>query len=219
MFINIHSHSGALRADQFVIQNLYNNFEKVENAGNYSIGLHPWYINLNTIDNELLALQKFAKNKSVVAIGECGLDKNCETDFMLQQKVLVSHIALANSLQKPLVIHCVNAYKEIIDMLLACQNKVPVVFHGFNKKNTIATLLINDGYCLSFGKSILKENIQAILKTMPESKIFFETDDDEITIEEIYSTAENVLAVNTETLQTIIKNNTIKIFGDGLFKK
>ena len=217
MFINIHSHHHALNNNQWVIQNLYKEFEKVNEVGNYSIGLHPYYINEATWEKEFSTLQKFAANNLVMAIGECGLDKNCNTDFSLQQKVFSEQIILANSLQKPLVIHCVNAYQEIVTILKANKNKVPVVFHGFNKKETIALSLVKEGYYLSFGKAILKENIQNLLNKIPADKIFFETDDDIITIEEIYSTAEKTLSVNTESLQMTIKKNAIKLFGDGLF--
>ena len=217
MFINIHSHHHALNNNQWVIQNLYKEFEKVNEVGNYSIGLHPYYINEATWEKEFSILQKFAANNFVMAIGECGLDKNCNTDFSLQQKVFSEQIILANSLQKPLVMHCVNAYQEVVTILKANKNKVPVIFHGFNKKETITLLLIEEGYYLSFGKAILKENIQNLLNKIPVDKIFFETDDDTITIEEIYSTAEKTLSVNTESLQMTIKKNAIKIFGDGLF--
>ena len=217
MFINIHTHHHALNNNQWVIQNLYKEFEKVNEVGNYSIGLHPYYINEATWEKEFSILQKFAANNFVMAIGECGLDKNCNTDFSLQQKVFSEQIILANSLQKPLVMHCVNAYQEVVTILKANKNKVPVIFHGFNKKETITLLLIEEGYYLSFGKAILKENIQNLLNKIPVDKIFFETDDDTITIEEIYSTAEKTLSVNTESLQMTIKKNAIKIFGDGLF--
>ena len=217
MFINVHSHQHSLNNNQWVIQNLYKEFEKVNEVGNYSIGLHPHYINEAAWEKEFSTLQKFAANNFVMAIGECGLDKNCNTDFSLQQKVFSEQIILANSLQKPLVIHCVNAYQEIVTILKANKNKVPVVFHGFNKKETIALSLVKEGYYLSFGKAILKENTQNLLNKIPADKIFFETDDDTITIEEIYSTAEKTLSVNTESLQMTIKKNAIKLFGDGLF--
>ena len=217
MFINVHSHHHALNNNQWVIQNLYKEFEKVNEVGNYSIGLHPYYINEATWETEFSTLQKFAANNFVMAIGECGLDKNCNISFSLQQKVFSEQIILANSLQKPLVIHCVNAYQEIVTILKANKNKVPVVFHGFNKKETIALSLVKEGYYLSFGKAIVKENIQNLLNKIPVDKIFFETDDDTITIEEIYSTAEKTLSVNTESLQMTIKKNAIKLFGDGLF--
>ncbi|MCY7292838.1 MAG: TatD family hydrolase [Ferruginibacter sp.] len=218
MLINIHSHHHALNNNQWVIQNLFEYFEEVENIGNYSIGLHPWYLKQRKWEDEFETLKKYADTNFVVALGECGLDKSCTTDFSLQKEVFSAHITLANKLNKPLIIHCVNAYEEIIQVLKINRNNVPVIFHGFNKKENTALSLIKEGFFLSFGKAILNENIQTLLRKIPGENIFFETDDDTITIEEIYATAEKVLSIDTEVLHLHIKKNAIKLFGDGLFQ-
>lgn len=217
MFIDIHSHRHALNNEQWVIQNLYEHFEQVENPGNYSIGLHPWFIKEENWEIQYDILEQYSTNNFVVAIGECGLDKNCTTDFLLQKDVFTAQVILANKIQKPIIIHCVNAYEEINQLLKANSNNVPVIFHGFNKNEHIARGLVNEGFFLSFGKALSKENIKILLKKISMGNIFFETDDDDVTIEEIYSTAEKILSVDRETLQLQIKKNTIKLFGDGLF--
>ena len=217
MLINIHSHHHALNNSQWVIKNVYEGFKVVENIGIYSIGLHPWYVNKNTWLTQFEFLKKYADNNFVVAIGECGLDKNCETDFSLQTEIFLAHIHLANKLKKPLIIHCVNAYDEVIQILKKDGNAVPVIFHGFNKKESIALQLVNEGYFLSFGKAIFKKNIQAIVGNAPIENVFFETDDDKISIEEIYVEAEKILKMDCFTLELQIQKNAIKIFGDGIF--
>ncbi len=216
MLFNIHSHHPALNNEHWVIQNLHELFEQVENPGNYSIGLHPWFID-EEWETYFDKLTKYVANNFVVAMGECGLDKNCKTDFLLQKDVFRAHIILANALQKPLVIHCVNAYEEIIQLLKVNKNNVPVIFHGFNKKEHVAQALIDEGFFLSFGKALLKEDIKIVIRKIPLENIFFETDDDSITIEKIYLTAAKILSLDTETLQLHIKKNAIRLFGDGLF--
>lgn len=217
MLINIHSHHHALNNNQWVIQNLHDRFERVDNLGIFSIGLHPWYILEHTWKQTFLSLKKYAQSSFVVAIGECGLDKNCETNLSLQKEIFSAHIVLANELSKPLIIHCVNAYEEVIDLLKINKNQVPVIFHGFNKKETIARILIKEGFFLSFGKAVFKENIQELIREIPIENIFFETDDDSITIEEIYDAAAKILDFDGELLKMKIKTNAIKLFGDGLF--
>ena len=217
MFIDIHSHHHALSNEQWVIKNLYKYFEQVESQGKYSIGLHPWYIDEVSWHIEFDKLQKFETNNFVVAIGECGLDKNCKTDFLLQKKIFTAHVILSNNLNKPLIIHCVNAYQEIKQILKANKINVPVIFHGFNRNEHIAKALIKEGYFLSFGKALLKEHIKILVRKIALENIFFETDNDTITIEEIYSMTERILSVDTETLQLQIKKNDIRIFVDGLF--
>ncbi|MBI5306685.1 TatD family hydrolase [Candidatus Wolfebacteria bacterium] len=54
---------------------------------------------------------ELAKNKKVVAVGECGLDyyriKNNELRIKnLQKELFLKHIELANEIKKPLIIHC-----------------------------------------------------------------------------------------------------------------
>lgn len=83
-------------------------------------------------------IENIASRNTLVAIGECGLDKVCKTDFVLQQEVFAAHIILANKLKKPLVLHCVKAYDEIIKMLSLHKNLVHVIFHGFNKNPLLA---------------------------------------------------------------------------------
>ena len=217
MFIDIHSHHYAVSNKHWVIQNLYKCFEQVENSGNYSIGLHPWFIEQENWKIQFDILQKYAIKNSVVAMGECGLDRKCKKDFLLQKEIFTGHVILANKLQKPLIIHCVNAYEEIKQILKIHKNNVPVIFHGFNKNEQIAQALIKEGFFLSFGKALLKENIKNLLRKIPLENVFFETDDETITIEEIYLTAGKILSLDTGTLQLQIKKNAIRIFGDGLF--
>ncbi len=217
LLINIHTHHHALNNNQWVIQNLQDDSDEVENTGNYSIGLHPWYVNENTWISDFEAIKKLVHNNYVIAIGECGLDKNCTTNFALQTEVFSAHIILANEINKPLILHCVNAFEEVKALLRINKNNVPVIFHGFNKKETIALALIKEGFYLSFGKAILKENIQQTLRKIPLEKMFFETDDDSITIEEIYEEAAKVLLIDSKLLQLQIKKKAIKLFGDGLF--
>jgi len=216
LLVNIHTHHHALNNSQWVIQNLFERFEEVKNIGNYSIGLHPWYLKQGKWTEEFEILKKYADSNFVLAIGECGLDKSCTTDFLLQKEVFSAHIILANEIKKPLIIHCVNAYTEIVQVLKINRNNVPVIFHGFNKKEHIALSLIKEGFFLSFGKALLNEKIQKLLIKLPVENIFFETDDDTITIEETYTTAEKILSIEAEVLQLQIKKNAIKLFGNGL---
>ena len=74
MYIDIHSHQ-PLVSNEFVFQNKYNHFQQTVTGGNYSIGLHPWYLNETTWFEEMKALEQYCKNKNILAIGECGLDK------------------------------------------------------------------------------------------------------------------------------------------------
>jgi TatD DNase family protein len=202
-YINIHTHQPPQQNEQ-AIQNLYNNFYKVEQPGFYSIGLHPWYLNADW-KTAFETLQHYASHPYVKAIGECGLDKLTETDFALQQEVFALQIELSNQVNKPLIIHCVKAFEEVLQLLK--QAKVPVVFHGFNKSKELALHIINAGHYLSFGKALEQQHMQQVLKELPIEKIFLETDDASVSIASIYKTAAQVFSIDEESLSLQLQQN------------
>ena len=217
MFIDIHCHKCSDNT-QFAIKNLSANFDYIPSYGYFSIGMHPWYLQENTWRNEFAILAKNATNKSIVAIGECGLDKSCKTNIELQKEVFSAQIILANKINKPLIVHCVKAYDEVHKTLELNNNKIPVIFHGFNKKKELAKWLISKGYYLSFGKSIFQPLKGAVLKDIAEEKLFLETDDASITISNIYEQAANILGITLPELKLRIKKNSIKLFADTFLK-
>jgi TatD DNase family protein len=216
LFINIHSHQSPQK-NESVITNLYNNFEQAVAGDNYSMGLHPWYINETTWVEEMKILEQYSNNKNVLAIGECGLDKICTTDYLLQQKVFAAQIALANKINKPLIIHCVKAYEEVVQQLQQNKNRVPVIFHGFNKNKILALQLIHKEFYLSFGKALQQPAMQELIKMLPPDKIFLETDDAAVNIEMIYLLATQALQLDINSLSLQIKKNATTVFGDAWF--
>ncbi len=211
LFINIHSHRPAT-TNEWCIENIHNEFDKLNTLFHYSIGVHPWYIKKESIDKELETLSWAAQKDEVIAIGECGLDRICETPFALQQKIFIQHVHLANETAKPLIIHCVRAHREIISILKEHPLNVPVIFHGFNNNEAIAQQLIKEGYFLSFGHSLFHPNTQKVFSKLPIEHIFLETDDSNKNIEEIYQQACTVKNISIEQLHLQIHKNYRKIF-------
>ena len=216
MFINIHSHQTPQK-NECVITSLYNHFEQALAGGIYSVGLHPWYLNDTTWLEEMKVLEQYSNNKNLLAIGECGLDKISTTGFLLQQQVFAAQIVLANKINKPLIIHCVKAYEEVVQQLQQNNNRVPVIFHGFNKNKILAQQLIHKGFYLSFGKALQLPAIQELIKILPPDKIFLETDDAGISIEEIYVLAAQALQIDINSLSLQIKKNATTVVGDAWF--
>lgn len=213
MFINIKTHHNAF-ADEVIIKNLYEGFETVETEKhlNFAVGLHPWFTNEAKWEQEFITLQKTSLIHNVKAIGECGLDKICKTDFDFQQLVFTEQIKLANQIQKPLLIHCVRAFAEVTTLLKQNKNKVPVVFHGFIKSAAQAQQLVGQGYYLSFGKGIHHERIQKIVAAMPLDKIFFESDDLQMPIQSVYQIAASALQIDMELLCLQVEKNATTVF-------
>ena len=207
-YINIHTHQ-LPQENEVAIQNLYKNFEQVELNGFYSIGLHPWYITAHW-EKEFEQLNHYASHPHVKAIGECGLDKVCQTDFQFQQGVFAQQIQLANEINKPLIIHCVKAYEEVLQQLK--QATVPVVFHGFNKSKELALQIINAGYYLSFGKALQQPHLQEVLKALPLETIFLETDDADVSIASIYELTAKVFSIDELSLSLQLYKNAKHFF-------
>jgi TatD DNase family protein len=207
-YINIHTHHPP-QPNEWAIQNLYNNFERVHELGNYSIGLHPWHITENWKD-EFAIIQQLSTHAHIKAIGECGLDKLADTDFALQQEVFAQQIALANDVNKPLIIHCVKAYDEALQQLKHC--KVPVIFHGFNKSEQLANQILKAGHYISFGKALLHEHMQQAVASLPLQKLFLETDDAALSIQAIYEAAAKVFSIDEDSLSLQLRENAAKVF-------
>lgn len=213
MYINIKTHYNAL-TDEVIIKDLYKDFETVEkeNHLNFAVGLHPWFIEQSTWEKDFTSLEQISQLINVKAIGECGLDKVCKTDFLFQKEVFNKQILLANQIQKPLLIHCVRAFEEVTTLLKQNKNKVPVVFHGFIKSISQARQLIGQGYYLSFGKGIQHERIQNVIAATPIDKIFFESDEIAMPIQKVYEIAAAALQIDMELLCLQVEKNATKVF-------
>ncbi len=211
LFINIHTHQ-ANQEGSLCIQNLHERFGSQSLPTYCSMGLHPWHIEANSFSQLLEELKLYSRKENVLAIGECGLDRLCSTDFKLQENVFRQQIAWANEIAKPLIIHCVRAHREAITILKEMNNIMPVVFHGFNNNETIAHLLLNEGYYLSFGKSLFNPSLQALFCSIPNAYIFLENDDSEIPIENIYRQASKLKNISADTLSLQLQKNTTKVF-------
>ncbi len=210
-FIDIHTHNLSNQDDVFKIENCFPNSTEFKNS--FSIGIHPWYISNEKIEEELSFIDKQLQLDNCFALGECGLDKLTETDFELQIDVFKKQVTLSEKHKKSLIIHCVKSFQEIIQLKKELKPKQPWIIHGFNKNTQVALSLINNGIFLSFGKSLLlSEKTQDTFSKIPLDKIFFETDDDEINIKDIYQKAAMIKELETEKLKEIIYQNFNSIF-------
>jgi TatD DNase family protein len=188
--------------------------DAVDKANYYSYGLHPWYLDKKTYHDQLNKLEVMAHEKRCLAIGECGLDKLSKVDFDFQEEVFIEQIKIANKINKPLIIHCVKAFNELINCLNLNDNKVPVIVHGFNNNENIARVMVNEGFYFSFGKALLgyESNAEKALKNVGRKNFFLETDDSDISIKYIYKKASEILGIDENILQQQIQSNFETVF-------
>ena len=120
-----------------------------------SVGLHPWFLTRENFENDVEKLSQLAHNQQVIAIGECGLDRLRGEDLAFQTMAFDAQIRLAESVSKPVVVHCVRAFEEVIAVKKRLKPTVPMVIHGFNKKEEVLVELLRHGFFISIGASIL----------------------------------------------------------------
>ena len=112
-FYNLHTHKFTNDPNIIELVNQYP-WEFDDSILNYSIGIHPWYIEEKRLESDLKIIDEKLALPECLALGECGLDKRIEIPMALQIIVFEKQIALAEKHQKPLVLHLVAAYQEFI---------------------------------------------------------------------------------------------------------
>ncbi len=213
-YIDIHTHKINSSKDVISLVNIFpDDFYNIQKNIKYSIGIHPWYINETKIKSELDIIRKSLKNENITAIGEIGLDRS-KPNFELQKKIFIQQAKFAQAVNKPIIIHCVKAYSELISIIKKHKLTVPKIIHAFNSSKETAEQLIKHGCYLSFGKILFDSSSKTseIFADIPDDKIFFETDISDIKIEGIYGKAIETKRVKLEFLKEKIYNNYMGIF-------
>lgn len=222
MLINIHTHNLEELENQKIIYNLIipETVESLETfldesiSNNWqSVGIHPWYISVNNQKLQLEKLSQLAQNENIKLIGECGLDRLKGASLPLQEEIFIKQIRIAEDLKKPLIIHCVKCFNELISIKKIVRPKVPMIIHGFNNNLTISQILLDKGFYLSLGSAILQENSNAseVLSQIPIEKLFLETDDKNVSISEIYEKVSFIRKIPLNRLEDIIFANYLEI--------
>lgn len=210
---NIHTHTVTSLNAEATIFNRLSDFDSVPETGFYSVGLHPWHLNEDTVELEFDKMITAALRKNVLAVGECGLDKVCNTDWQLQKKWFEAQISLAIQWGKPMIVHCVKAFWEVRIELKKNWTEEPVIFHGFNRGETLAKELIAEKHYLSFGKHLFQEQNASVFATLPLEQLFLETDASEIPIESIYQQAAQIRNMSVESIAIQMQTNFSTVFG------
>lgn len=200
MYIDTHCHlnfkafnsdydSAILRAKEVDVRkiimpgsNLATSQKSLEIAKEYknvfsAVGLHPIHVKDEFIEDEF---RKLAENKKVVAIGETGMDYYYDRSTSdLQKELLEKHIKLAKQVNKPLIIHCREAYDDLLSVLTAESRLPKAVMHCYLGTWDYAQILLEMGFYFSFTGIITftkDQNVLNAVKNIPLEKIMIETD-------------------------------------------
>lgn len=207
-YYNIHSHKPSHHADEVSIVNIIvtENGERRTENGFFSAGIHPWYI--EHPDEQMRLLKEMAARPAIVAIGEAGLDTLSKVSLDVQQDIFIRQARLAEEISKPLIIHCVKAWTELMGVRKQIKPTMPWIIHGFRGNAQLAGQLIRHGFYLSFGIHFHPE----ALKIAWPDHLFIETDDAAVDIRTVYQRIAAGLDIEEESLARQAEGNVRWVF-------
>jgi TatD DNase family protein len=216
-FINLHTHWHSKSDKVLEIVNQYP-WDFKDEFPVYSIGIHPWYLDENRLKKDLKTIEEKIQLPECLALGECGLDKRTDIAMEIQIIIFEKQLLLAQKYQKPVILHLVAAFDELIEIKNRLQINVPMVIHGFSKSKELAKQLIDAGFYLSFGKYLMQNpNLEEVFQSVPNSRFFLETDNAKATLEEVYALAAKYRNCQTAEIKEQVEHNFKSVFKSNLF--
>lgn len=157
-----------------------------------SVGIHPNEFR-GEVGEYLLDLEEIAQDKKVVAIGECGLDYSAshggvdEAVKAKQKKGFEEQLALADKLRLPVIVHCRDAYWDLLEILEEKQFSFPIILHCYMGNTDVTREFLKlPNLSFSFTGNITypvkkhligtEEDITETVRLIPKERVFVETD-------------------------------------------
>jgi TatD DNase family protein len=203
-FIDIHSHHLKESTENIFILNSIDNLS-LRKKFHYSYGIHPWQASQKIFFTECL------EDPFFLAYGELGLDRVRKENWDQQINVLEKQLEFVAQNPRPLVLHCVRASSDLAFYFKKYKITSPLIFHHCSEDSSIQSFFKSDVYFSFSFKQIAKMSL-AKLTSYSLDRIFFETDDEECAIEEVYDEYVKRTGIEKEKLQSQIKSNFQKVF-------
>mgnify|MGYP001284803063 CR=1 FL=1 len=143
-----------------------------------AVGIHPHEL-YDMSSKTMEELRRLSQHKKVVALGEMGLDYYYDTHPReLQQFWFRQQLRLAESVNKPVIIHSRDASQETFD-IIAASNVRRGVIHCYSGAAPMAVEYTKMGYYIGIGGVVTFPNskkIVEVVEAIPLEKILIETD-------------------------------------------
>jgi len=152
-----------------------------------SIGIHPHEAKLAT-ESDYAELESLAGNPRVIGFGEIGLDYYYDhSPREVQQNVFIRQMEIARAAKLPIIIHCrpsdnsENAWDDTLRLIRErwASTGLGGVLHCFTGEQKHAKAALDMGFLISFSGNVTfpkAENIRDAARTIPEDRMFIETD-------------------------------------------
>ncbi|MDT8282046.1 MAG: TatD family hydrolase [Gammaproteobacteria bacterium] len=193
-----------------------------------SAGLHPM---ADASDEfSVSRLNELAKDEKVVAIGETGLDYFYHKDDpRWQQERFRTHLQVANSLKKPVIIHTRDAGDDTLKILRQENaERCGGVIHCFTETQDFADRALELGFMISISGIITFKNADAlreVARRIPDDRLLIETDSPYLApvphrgkqnqpayVRHVAETLAEIRATSVECIAELSRNNFYRLF-------
>lgn len=219
-YIDIHIHGGRPSPGIFILESLMAHEDKLPDVTPgmaFTYGIHPWFLNEENQKDHLSAVRKESVHNNVIAVGEAGFDKLRGPSPALQAQVFEEQVRISEDLGKPLIIHCVRAWDEVLSGHRKMKPKMPWMIHGFRGKLQLARQLLSKGLYLSvWFEFAMRPESSELLGNIPADRIFLETDGADVDIRDIYNKVSADRGITVDELKSTILNNYENFFSNKL---
>jgi len=215
-YIDIHTHEAVPAGGIFSVDVLMAHEERTPSNLKgilYTYGIHPWHLNENNHDNLLALVRERSSDARIIAIGEAGFDRIKGPSMDLQRRTFEEQVEISEELGKPLVVHCVRAWDELLGEHKKIRPIMPWMVHGFRGKADLAKQLISKGMYISFWFDfIIKPESSELVRSLPVERIFLETDGADVDIRDIYNKVSIDIGISVEKLKELLQINFVNFF-------
>ena len=145
-----------------------------------AVGIHPAYAAAMTDRNHAHLAEWLQNEPRAVALGECGLDRQCGIPMDTQFSAFERQMDLAAELNVPVVLHVVRAHEETLRVLRRYGRQLPpCLLHGCSASAELAQAYLSLGCVISLGGPATwpgAKKARRIAETVPAGALLLETD-------------------------------------------
>ncbi len=144
-------------------------------------GVHP-HEAIKAEERHLELLRGLARRSKFLAIGEIGLDYHYDhSPRDVQHKVFAHQLELAKEVQRPIVIHCREAWADLTSLIRTHWQASGLggILHCFGGERQDAFRFLDWGFLISFAGNVTfkkAENLREVAKAVPIDRLLTETD-------------------------------------------
>ncbi|KAF4700290.1 hypothetical protein FOZ63_004898, partial [Perkinsus olseni] len=152
------------------------------------VGIHPWYVTEEMAEVEagtswMPKMRRLLEANPSFGVGEIGIDKirAREVPMEIQMKVFKRQLELAAELGRPVSLHCVRAYGQLLDTLKEVDERIPaIVLHAYGGSAELVKDFLRCTqkrvYFSVSARSPSPKHLPGVLKAVPRDRLLIETD-------------------------------------------